>query len=313
MPRSEAFCPAGISSFFEVCDHDEAGNALEDPARIGARGGGFAITRGVTSRVSAKNRSRTRIQIGINSTQFPNATTTRSAIERLLEVAGVRADVGVIIQVDVPIAAGFGTSAAGTLATCLALSDALKLPLTFDELGRITHIAEVINGTGLGTVSALLSGGFVLVTEPGAPGIGRVDRLQFPPNHSVLCAYLGPILTRDVLARKADGNGNEAAKVTMDNILMKPVLTTFFAEARKFGRKSGLETPRITRLISTMMAGGAVGAAQNMIGEAVHAVADDSKIERMLGQVKRIFPDAKVFASPLDNRGVRLLRAKAKH
>ena len=313
MPRSEAFCPAGISSFFEVCDHDEAGNALEDPARIGARGGGFATTRGVTCSVSAKSQSRTQIQVGINSKQFPNATTTRSAVERLLEVAGVHADVRATIQVDVPIAAGFGTSAAGTLATCLALSDALKLPLTFNELGRITHIAEVINGTGLGTVSALLSGGFVLVTEPGAPGIGRVDRLRFPPNHSVVCAHLGPILTRDVLAKRANGNGNEAAKTTLDNILMKPTLPIFLAEARKFGRKSGLETARVTRLISTMMAAGAVGAAQNMIGEAVHAVADDSKVTRILGEVKRVFPDAKVFASPLDNRGVRLLRAKAKH
>ena len=64
-------------------------------------------------------------------------------------------------------------------------------------MGRITHIAEVVNKTGLGTASAMLTGGFVLVTEPGAPGIGSVDRLLFPEDHVVLCAYLGPISTRE--------------------------------------------------------------------------------------------------------------------
>jgi pantoate kinase len=313
LPVSEAFCPAGISSFFEVCDHDVSGNPIGDPARIGARGGGFAIARGATSRVTVRKSEFTRIEIRINSQPAPDAHTTRAAIEQLLNVRGIAVDVFVEIRIRVPIAAGFGTSAAGTLATCLALSDAADLPMSLNELGRITHIAEVVNQTGLGTASALVCGGFVLVSEPGAPGIGLIDRLPFPPHHSIVCAYLSAIQTRDALAKRVQGGRDQAARSTIDAIRRTPTLSAFLAESRKFGEQAGFETPRITRLISTMMAAGATGAAQNMIGEAVHAAAENSKTAKIVRAVRRAFPLAKIFTSPIDNQGVRLLGTDAKH
>jgi pantoate kinase len=313
LPVSEAFCPAGISSLFEVCDHDVAGNLIGDPARIGARGGGFALTRGVTSRVTVRKSERTRIEIRINSWPAPDAYTTRSAIEQFINPRGIAVEALVEIKVRVPIAAGFGTSAAGTLATCLALSDAANLPTTLNELGRITHIAEVLNQTGLGTASALLCGGFVLVNEPGAPGIGLIDRLPFPRNHSIVCAYLGAIETREALAKTVGGGREQAARSAIDAIRRTPTLSAFLTEARKFGQQAGFETPKITRLISTMIAAGATGAAQNMIGEAVHAVAENSKTEKIVERVRRAFPLAKVFTSSIDNRGVRLVETEAKH
>lgn len=309
MRVSEAFCPAGISSFFEICNVDSSGEPLADPARIGARGGGFAIPRGATSRVVVRKSTQTRIKITINSKLTPEALTTRSAIEQLLRTQGVTLDVAIDVRVASPIAAGFGTSAAGTLASCLAVSDAADIPVTLNELGRITHVAEVVNRTGLGTAAALLTGGFVLVTEPGAPGIGLVDRLLFPKNHSIICAYTGPISTRETLA-KADVamRVNAYAKRTMDAIRQNPTLSTFLAESRKFGQEAGFETPNVTRLISTMISSGATGAAQNMVGEAVHGVANDRKVRRIVKAVKEAFPAAKVFAAPIDNQGVRLLR-----
>ena len=314
LPLSVAFCPAGISSFFEVCRKDEAGNPIVDPARIGARGGGFAIARGVTSRVTVRRRYRTRIEIRINSRPAPDAQTTRSAIEQLISANGLPLDVLVEIQVRVPIAAGFGTSAAGTLASCLALADACNLPVTFNEVGRAVHVAEVMNGTGLGTASALLCGGFVLVREPGAPGIGVIDRLRFPLDHSVVCAYLGPIQTREALAKQGEhATYGPAAHATFEAISENPRLSVFLAESRKFGKRAGFETPRITRLISTLMSAGAIGAAQNMVGEAVHAVVQDSKITKILEEVRSAFPVAKVFASHIESRGVRLLTENGKH
>ena len=231
-----------------------------------------------------------------------------------MNTAGISGDLTVEIELRVPMAAGFGTSAAGTLASCLALSDAINMPVSFNELGRITHVAEVVNHTGLGTTSALLCGGFVLVNEPGAPGVGLVDRLRFPQGYSVICAYLGPIQTRDALGKRLnDGRDIAAARATMDAIHRKPNLSTFLTESRKFGQQAGFETPRITRLISTMVSAGAIGAAQNMIGEAVHGVAGDSRAAKVVKAVRKAFPDAKVFTSLVDNQGVRLLGPRAKH
>jgi pantoate kinase len=93
----------------------------------------------------------------------------------------------------------------------------------------------------------------------------------------------------------------------MDAVRQNPTLSNFLAESRKFGQETGFETANVTRLISTMMSSGAIGAAQNMIGEAVHGAANDRKVRRIVSAVKKAFPAAKVFAAPIDNQGVRLL------
>jgi len=310
---SVAFCPAGISSFFEPCTRDTKGKPLNDPAKIGARGGGFVISSGVTARVVIRKRHQTRIKIRINSKQH-EASTTRAAISQLLSDYGLALNVDVDIRVEVPIAAGFGTSAAGTLASCFAVTDAADLPVTFNQVGVAAHVAEVLNGTGLGTVSALLCGGFVLVREPGAPGVGLVDRLRFPSHHSLLCAYLGPIHTREALFEKGqEVERRLRARCTIETIIKSPTLPVFLTESRKFGRRAGFETQRISRLISTMISVGAVGAAQNMIGEAVHAVVEDSKVKEAVITVRKAFPEANVFASRIEDRGVRFLKENANH
>lgn len=308
MPASAALCPAGISSFFEVCNTDTAGNVLADPARIGARGGGFGIRRGVSAFVNTRKDRKVRVQIRINSELAPEARTTGWAVEEILRRNGVSLNVHIDLKLSVPMKAGFGTSAAGTLASCLALIDAADLPLTLNEIGWITHVAEVINGTGLGTTSALLTGGFVLVTEPGAPGIGVVDRMRFPKDHSLLCGYLGPISTRDVLAQPdVAGRVNAAAQLAMAGIRSRPEVRTFLDEASRFSKTVGFQTENVTRLAHSMISLGAVGATQNMLGEAVHGVVQDDIVNRVLRDLRKAFPSASLFASRLDERGVRLM------
>jgi predicted sugar kinase len=56
-----------------------------------------------------------------------------------------------------------------------------------------------------------------------------------------------------------------------------------------------------------MIANGAVGAAQNMVGKAVHGVAENHSIQTITRQMKKEFRAAKIFVSALDNRGVRLV------
>jgi len=297
-----------------VCNTDSSGKAVNDPSRIGARGGGFAISRGATAQVKIRRSEVTRVDIEINARRTPEAVTTRWAIENLLKAKGFTLHVAIKLRIMVPMASGFGTSAAGTLASCLALSNAADLPVTLNELGAITHVAEVVNRTGLGTASALLGGGFVIVREPGAPGIGSVDKLLFPQKHSLVCAYLGPMPTREVLAKPNIAEMvNTAARHAMQSIRQDPRLESFLAESRNFGSAVGFQTPNVARLISAMVSAGSIGAAQNMIGEAVHGVVKDSNIKNVMKIVRRAFPSARVFAAQLDNFGVRLLEPKPKH
>ncbi len=280
---------------------------MTDYERVGSRGGGFRIGRGVRARVSASRSDKPRIGVRINSHRS-DANTTCSALTQLLERSEFKYDVRVEVTSQVPIAAGYGTSAAGTLASCLALADLAKIPVTFNELGKITHVAEVLNNTGLGTTSALLQGGFGLVVEPGAPGIGRVDRLLFPKDHSIICVYFAPILTRDALRRRSVADRvNPAGREALAAIQERPELSIFLSAARRFSRAAGFHTPKTWKAIDVLLANGAVGAAQNMIGEAVHGVIETSRSLRITKVIKSRFRTAKVFVTGLDDAGLHLV------
>jgi len=41
--KAKAFCPAGISGFFQICDKEPDGKPITDLERIGARGGFFSM------------------------------------------------------------------------------------------------------------------------------------------------------------------------------------------------------------------------------------------------------------------------------
>ncbi|MDH5663863.1 MAG: hypothetical protein OEY90_05290, partial [Candidatus Bathyarchaeota archaeon] len=131
LKRARAFSPAGISSFFEICDRTPDGAPITDPEQIGSRGGGFAISKGVSTEVSLVEAKEKQIRVFINGKLWPEAETTRTVVETLLEKAPETYHVTVRHRVEVPIAAGFGSSAAGALGTALALSEALDLNLTY--------------------------------------------------------------------------------------------------------------------------------------------------------------------------------------
>jgi len=308
LPSSVAVCPAGISSFFEICTVDESGIPVQDQVRVGARGGGFAIRRGVRATVRLKKAERVKFRVRIEGQPRLRPATTEWALRQLAQETGLRAEMHVDLDVRVPIGAGYGTSAAGTAAALLGVSDAANLPVTFEQLGRLAHVAEVENRTGLGTASALFIGGFVLVTEPGAPGFGKVDRLLFPRNHVLVCGYLEPMLTREVLGRiDLVEKVNPIARTIMNRIRANPSLKIFLNGTGEFGRRTGFSDAEVMRLRSVMISSGAVGAAQNMIGKAVHAVVEESGVAKVTKAVKKAFPRSIVFSSSLDESGVRIL------
>ena len=122
---AKAFAPAAISSFFEIHDY-ENGKPIIDLTKIGARGGGFGLEKGVLTKVTVKEANCSGLIININGKKAPQAATTRVVIESLLSKIGKSFDVTVDHKIDVPIASGFGTSAGGALTAGLALKEALK-------------------------------------------------------------------------------------------------------------------------------------------------------------------------------------------
>jgi pantoate kinase len=306
---SRAFSPAGISSFFEICDRIDDGTPIADLERVGSRGGGFGIQRGVLTEVSVSEAKVNRIRVFINGKLAPEAETTRTVSQMLLSKSGKFYDVVVNHKIAVPIGAGFGSSAAGALSAALALSEALGLPLTYNQIGRIAHVAEVQCKTGLGTVGPLMLGGCILTVEPGAPGISIIDRIPLNDDYMIVAGVFGSTPTKQVLeSAEKRREVNRWGRKTLEAILDEPSVENFMACCLEFAEKAGFMTPRVRQLVKLAEKAGAVGAAQNMVGEAVHALALEENAGDIAEAFKQVLPNEKTLAAKIDFQGARLIR-----
>jgi pantoate kinase len=307
--RAKAFSPAGISSFFEICDRTSDGKLIADPEHVGARGGGFSPDKGVTTEVTVDEAEEKQVQVFINGESCPEAETTRSVVEMLTAKVSENYAVTVIHRVEVPIGAGFGSSAAGALGAALALSKALNLNLTYNQLGRIAHVAEIKSRTGLGTVGPLLFGGCGLTLEPGAPGIARLDRIPVSPSHRLVVGTFRPYPTKEMLSSPEKREIiNKWGRKTLKKILAAPSLENFMAACKEFALGTGFATSHVQKLIELSETAGAIGAAQNMLGEAVHALVTVDSVEAVHEAFKKLLPEEKILIAKIDFQGARIIR-----
>lgn len=310
LKTAKAFAPAAISSFFEIHDTQD-GRSIADLEKVGAIGGGFGLEKGVLTKVTVIEAEKNSVNVFINSKLAKEAKTTKQVIESLLSKTTAKYAVTVEHQIEVPIGTGFGTSAGGALTAGLALKDVLKMPLTYNQIGKIAHIAEIQCQTGLGTVSSLtFCGGCVLVVEPGAPGICQIDRIPIPQDYMIVAGFFpSKIITKSLLSSPEKKREiNHYGKKALDAILGEPSLENFLDCCWEFSQKAGFATENIRQLVASAKKAGAVGAAQNMIGEAVHAVVHEENANSVAEAFKQTLPSQQVIISKIDFQGARLIK-----
>lgn len=305
---AKAFSPAGISSFFEICDSTADGKPLTNLEQVGARGGGFVIEKGVLTDVSVAKTENPAIITFINDRLHPEAETTRTIVQMLLKKTQETYKVVVKHRIDVPIGAGFGSSAAGALTTALALSRALNLNLTYNQLGRIAHIAEVKCKTGLGTVGPLMLGGCILTIKPGSPGTALIDRIPISADNVIVAGFIGPIPTKELLSSSERRREvNRWGRKTLENILAEPSVENFLACCLDFAQKTGFMTERLRKLAKLAEKAGAIGVAQNMVGEAIHALTTLDNADQVVEAFKQVLPESQILVARMDLQGARLV------
>jgi len=305
---ASAFSPGGISSFFEICDRDQDGNLLGELEQIGARGGGFVINKGVHTYVEASESKESVISVFINGKLAPKAETSRTVADTLLAQTEKQYHVTIRHKVEIPIGAGFGSSAGGAMGTALALSKVLGLRSTYNQLGRIAHVAEIKCKTGLGTVGPIMLGGCILTLEPGAPGLSVIDRIPLNDNYSVVTGVFGPTPTKKMLSSDEKRREvNKWGRKTLESILAEPSLENFLTCCMSFAEKTGFMTERVKKLAWLAMNAEAIGAAQNMVGEAVHAVVLDENAGKVEEAFKQLLPKDRIIVAKIDFRGARLI------
>ncbi len=306
---AEAFSPGGISSFFEICDTKANGQPLQNLEKRGARGGGFVVQKGVHTRVESTVAETSSIRIAINGKLALEAETSKTVAENLLEKKGKSYKIMITHKVEVPIGAGFGSSAGGALGTALALSKALDLKLTYNQLGTIAHVAEIKCKTGLGTVGPIMLGGCILTVEPGGPGVGVIDRIPLSANSVIVAGTFNPMPTKNILLSSPEKRVrvNRCGRETLDAILQEPSPENFMKKCAEFAEKTGFMTSRVKGLIKVAEKAGAIGAAQNMVGEAAHALTTEENAEHVAEAFRRVLSEGRVTVARIDFQGARLL------
>jgi len=168
---------------------------------------------------------------------------------------------------ELPVGQGFGMSAAGALATALAVQ-----ALAGGSRSRaveVAHLADLFGGGGLGGVAAILGGGLEVRTRAGVPPLGRVAHRVFEPRLFVGVVG-GPIPSPSVLgdprALRRIAAASHGWERTMDG---DPEV--FLGLSERFTDRAGLASPAVRSVVRALRRRGA-WAAQAMFGESFFAV-----------------------------------------
>jgi pantoate kinase len=254
--QTRSWVPSHITGFF-------AAHRRDDPLQSGSIGCGLCLSLGATTIIeSAPEIQDTEIVL--------NGAVSRAPVSRFVVEKLAKKPVRVKTELEMPFGAGFGASGAGALGCAYALNSHFDLGLTADQAACFAHAAEVVNGTGLGDVIAQNTGGLVVRLEPGAPGIGRIDRIPVPPL-PVDYVVRGPISTRDVLSDEgAMSSVSKAGEAALKELLKRPTLQDFMQLSRRFTVQSNLASDWALDAIEAVEAAGGM-ASMIMLGDAVFA------------------------------------------
>jgi pantoate kinase len=300
--EAQAFSPAHITGFFQICDQPS------DSLQKGSVGAGFSITRGVTTKVQIKESAKNSVKITINGNIAKSAPVSGHVVNAFLALAGGSYEVLVEHHVGVPVGCGFGSSGAGALSLALALNEALNLSLSREEAAQIAHIAEVECKTGLGTVIAETYGGAEIRIKPGAPGVGQLKHIQVNYDHIAACLSFGSIATKDILTSKtARQRINKLGGDLVERLVRHPTIPNFLKLSRMFAEHAGFISKQLRNVLNeTDRAGLTCSIA--MLGDTLFTIVRRDQIEKVKEILSRhVTSQGNIIIAEIDTQGARLL------
>ncbi|MFX0039052.1 MAG: pantoate kinase [Promethearchaeota archaeon] len=293
--------PHRISGFFEIVDKVN-GVKIRDPERIGSRGAGFCLSaKGKTEIIGEILNSNDdfKVKIYINGKRMNHkAETTSFIVDYIKKKIKTPYNIRINHFFDLPVGCGYGASGAGALGTIFGLDRLLNLGLSDNEKGRIAHIAEVVNHTGLGTVCGQLNGGMGILKEPGYPCL--YERIITPANIKVISGSFGMIHTKSVLTDPILSlKIKEAGRKALTKLIKNPNLKAFMNISLDFVKSTEileiLELPKIKELIDDLNRLDIIGASMNQLGRSVYAICREKGEKEVLDVMESYKPEIKIF------------------
>ncbi|MBR0270495.1 MAG: GHMP kinase [Methanobrevibacter sp.] len=251
------FTPAHITGFFSI-------ENSSDPLKNGSCGAGFLLDRGVKTTLKDSDEFKVNINQG-----------SEIVINEVLKYFETESPFEIVQDIQLPIGAGFGTSAASALSLSLALNEFFDYGYSSVECGQIAHKVEVSLGGGLGDVIAQTGSGIVLRTSPGAPGIGEIQ--SFDENLFVASKSFGGIDTASVISnpehkRIISENGRQCFDEFKNNVSVN----RFLDLSLRFSENTKLMTDEVKSLVDYFnLSDDILGSSMAMLGNTVFAFADN--------------------------------------
>ena len=254
---NSVFVPGHITGFFTVEDHEVS-------LKKGSCGAGFLLSRGVKTTISSSDKFTFDVNQGDDT-----------VIAEVLKILETDADFKIVQDIQLPIGAGFGTSAASALSLTLALNEFLDLGYSTDLCGQIAHMAEVSLGAGLGDVIAQTGRGMVLRTAPGAPGIGEIK--SFETDAVIGWKTFGGIETSSIIQNPHHNEViSDAGLKYLEYFEEKPSLRNFLDFSNRFSRQTGLMSDDVRNLVDYFNSSDDImGSSMAMLGNTVFAFAQN--------------------------------------
>ena len=301
--------PHRISGFFEIVDSED-NKRITSPERIGSRGAGFNLGSFGTTTVSYRKNSslkKNSCKVHINGEEKNHkAGTTNFVFDCIRDRIANNAIVSINHEFDLPVGCGYGASGSGALGAIYGLDALFGLSLSPREKGRIAHIAEVENKTGLGTVCGQLSGGMSILMEPGYPCTSK--RITVSPKLRVVCGTFGLIETKSILSDPVlKEKINDAGKRALKMLVATPNITTFLKASIKFVQDSNildLLNLNDTRDLMDDLNNDSkiLGASMNQLGRSVYAFCKEGDLKEVIERFESYKPNVKIFDSVINDK-----------
>lgn len=255
---ARAFAPGHVTGVFRP----DASH--RDPRARGSVGAGVVLELGAWAEAQFSPGHRTRLRVVADR---PGRWPISEDVARRMAPATPGA-LTVRLTHELPVGQGFGMSAAGALATALAVGSLSARPRA--HAVRVAHLADLFGGGGLGGVAAILGGGLEIRTRPGVPPFGHVIHRKFPPE--LLVGVVGrPIPSPSVLRDPAALRRITAASRGWERLGAHPSLERFFRLSERFTDRGGLASPAIVQAVTALRQRGAF-ACQAMFGQSFFAL-----------------------------------------
>ena len=255
--NKSVFVPGHVTGFFNIENH-------EISLKNGSCGAGFLLSRGVKTTISPSDK----LSIDVNQGD-------EIVIEEVLKILEIDDTFKITQNIQLPIGAGFGTSAASAFSLTLAINEFLNLGYSQELCGQIAHMAEINLGAGLGDVIAQTGKGIVLRTKPGAPGIGEIESFR----KDVFIAYktFGTIKTSDIIS---DPHHREVLSQVglkyLELFEKETTLENFLSFSNSFSIETELMSDEVRNLVDYFNSSEDIlGSSMAMLGNTVFAFAYD--------------------------------------